>query len=116
MKRAMSERNLRDALKNASAMLGELRAQQLSPKNYYALFTHATFELEFVREFFANKETHGRSAMELYELVQHAGNVLPRLYLLVCVGSVYVVYELADFRFIFFSNVFVRRVVYISNV
>ena len=28
--------------------------------------------------------------MELYELVQHAGNVLPRLYLLVCVGSVYV--------------------------
>ena len=90
MKRAMSERNLRDALKNASAMLGELRAQQLSPKRYYALFTHATFELEFVREFFANKETHGRSAMELYELVQHAGNVLPRLYLLVCVGSVYV--------------------------
>ena len=90
MKRAIGENNLRDSLKNASAMLGELRTHQLSPKRYYDLFTHITFELEFLREFFANKEKHGRSAMELYELVQHAGNVLPRLYLLVCVGCVYV--------------------------
>ena len=28
--------------------------------------------------------------LELYELVQHAGNVLPRLYLLLTVGSVYI--------------------------
>jgi vacuolar protein sorting-associated protein 35 len=28
---------------------------------------------------------------QLYELVQHAGNVLPRLYLLLTVGSVYIV-------------------------
>ena len=75
MKRAIGENNLRDSLKNASAMLGELRTHQLSPKRYYDLFTHITFELEFLREFFANKEKHGRSAMELYELVQHAGNV-----------------------------------------
>ena len=27
---------------------------------------------------------------ELYELVQHAGNILPRLYLLITVGSVYI--------------------------
>ena len=28
--------------------------------------------------------------MELYELVQHAGNIVPRLYLLITVGSVYI--------------------------
>ena len=33
----------------------------------------------------------GRQMLELYELVQHAGNVLPRLYLLLTVGSVYIV-------------------------
>ena len=91
MKRAIEENNLRDSLKNASAMLGELRTRQLSPKRYYDLWHNIAFELEFLREFFVNKEEkHGRSAMELYELVQHAGNVLPRLYLLVCVGCVYV--------------------------
>ena len=91
MKRAIEENNLRDSLKNASAMLGELRMRQLSPKRYYDLWHNIAFELEFLREFFVNKEEkHGRSAMELYELVQHAGNVLPRLYLLVCVGCVYV--------------------------
>jgi vacuolar protein sorting-associated protein 35 len=28
--------------------------------------------------------------VELYELVQHAGNIVPRLYLLITVGSVYI--------------------------
>lgn len=28
--------------------------------------------------------------LDLYELVQHAGNVLPRLYLLLTVGCVYI--------------------------
>lgn len=28
--------------------------------------------------------------VELYELVQHAGNIVPRLFLLISVGSVYV--------------------------
>jgi hypothetical protein len=32
----------------------------------------------------------GKSYAELYELVQYAGNILPRLYLLITVGSVYV--------------------------
>ena len=33
---------------------------------------------------------------QLYELVQHAGNVLPRLYLLLTVGSVYIVSKEGD--------------------
>ena len=81
---------MRDSLKNASAMLGELRTHQLSPKRYYDLHVYLTRELEHLRAFFQERERHGRTAMELYELVQHAGNVLPRLYLLTCVGVVYV--------------------------
>ena len=33
---------------------------------------------------------HGRRMTELYELVQYAGNILPRLYLLITVGAVYI--------------------------
>ncbi len=34
---------------------------------------------------------HSLLVSQLYELVQHAGNVLPRLYLLLTVGAVYIV-------------------------
>lgn len=33
---------------------------------------------------------NGRKVSELYELVQYAGNIVPRLYLIVTVGSVYI--------------------------
>ena len=36
------------------------------------------------------EEKHGKRMAELYELVQYAGNILPRLYLLVTVGSAYI--------------------------
>lgn len=71
-------------------MLGELRTLALTPKSYYELFIAASDELIHLRSFFGDKSRHGRSCMELYELVQHAGNILPRLYLLVTVGATYV--------------------------
>lgn len=37
MKRNLDKNKLMDALKNASAMLGELRTSLLSPKSYYEL-------------------------------------------------------------------------------
>ena len=41
-------------------------------------------------EAYLKEEKHGKSMQELYELVQYAGNILPRLYLLVTVGSTYI--------------------------
>merc|ERR1719440_201697 len=41
--------------------------------------------------FFEAEHKRGRRMLELYEQVQHAGNVLPRLYLLLTVGAVYIV-------------------------
>ncbi|KOB66736.1 putative vacuolar protein sorting 35 isoform 1, partial [Operophtera brumata] len=67
MKRCLDKSKLMDALKHASSMLGELRTSQLSPKGYYEL-----------------------CILYLYELVQYAGNIVPRLYLLITVGLVYI--------------------------
>ena len=91
MKRALDQRNLRDGLKHASSMLGELRTSVLGPKSYYDLFMSVTDELRYLEAHIATEHTRGRRMLELYELVQHAGNVLPRLYLLLTVGAVYIV-------------------------
>ena len=71
-------------------MLGELRATTLAPRAYYELYIAASDELMHLRGFFGDRARHGRSCVELYEIVQHAGNVLPRLYLLITVGATYV--------------------------
>ena len=42
MKRALDQRNLRDGLKHAAVMLGELRTSALGPKSYYDLYIAAT--------------------------------------------------------------------------
>ncbi|KAL8514765.1 hypothetical protein ACS0TY_013737 [Phlomoides rotata] len=47
-------------------------------------------ELRRLEMFFKEEDRHGCPVVDLYELVQHAGNVLPRLYLLCTVGSVYI--------------------------
>ena len=39
MKRALDANDLRDALKNASSMIYELRTSKISPSNYYELCT-----------------------------------------------------------------------------
>jgi vacuolar protein sorting-associated protein 35 len=40
--------------------------------------------------FFADENKRGRRMQDLYEVVQHAGNIVPRLYLLITVGAVYI--------------------------
>ncbi|KAK1289360.1 Sulfate transporter 1.2 [Acorus calamus] len=47
-------------------------------------------ELRKLEMFFKEEVQRGFSVIDLYELVQHAGNILPRLYLLCTVGSVYI--------------------------
>ncbi|KAJ4841340.1 Vacuolar protein sorting-associated protein 35A [Turnera subulata] len=90
MNRAMDSNNLRDALKFSAQMLSELRTSKLSPQKYYALYMRAFDELKRLELFFKEEAQRGCSFIDLYELVQHAGNILPRLYLLCTVGSVYI--------------------------
>jgi len=90
MKRAIDNDNLREALKHASNMICELRTSQLSPRNYYELYMRVFQEMQHLSTFFGDKGRHGRKMIDLYESVQHAGNILPRLYLLVTVAASYI--------------------------
>ncbi|GFP95241.1 vacuolar protein sorting-associated protein 35b [Phtheirospermum japonicum] len=88
--RALDSNNLREALKFSAQLLSELRTSRLSPHKYYELYMRAFDELRRLEMFFKDEDRHGCSVVDLYELVQHAGNILPRLYLLCTVGSVYI--------------------------
>ncbi|KAJ8451916.1 hypothetical protein Cgig2_007399 [Carnegiea gigantea] len=90
MHRALDSNNLKDALKYSAQMLSELRTSRLSPHKYYVLYMRAFDELRKLEIFFYEETKRGCSIIELYELVQHAGNILPRLYLLCTAGSVYI--------------------------
>ncbi|KAI4327764.1 hypothetical protein L6164_020188 [Bauhinia variegata] len=90
MHRALDSNNLRDALKFSAQMLSELRTSKLSPHKYYELYMRVFDQLRKLEMFFEQETRRGCSIIDLYELVQHAGNILPRLYLLCTVGSVYI--------------------------
>lgn len=90
MKRGIDNDNLKDALKHASNMICELRTGLLSPKNYYELYMQVFQEMQHLSNFFGDKSRHNRSYKELYESVQHAGSILPRMYLLATVGANYI--------------------------
>merc|ERR1712166_996954 len=90
MKRALDSKNLREALKHSAVMISELRTPLLSPKNYYGLYMSVLDELTHMESFFRDMLSTGKRMADLYELVQHAGNILPRMYLLVTVGGVFI--------------------------
>ncbi|GFR39847.1 hypothetical protein Agub_g344, partial [Astrephomene gubernaculifera] len=90
MRKAIEEDNMRDALKHAAGMLAELRTSQLQPQKYYELYMLVFDQLAYLESFFSEERGKGRSYGELYEMVQYSGNVLPRLYLMVAVGCLYI--------------------------
>lgn len=90
MKRNLDKNRLMDGLKCASTMLGELRTSLLSPKSYYELYMAVTDELRFLEIHLLDEFQKGQKVTDLYELVQYAGNIVPRLYLLITVGLVYI--------------------------
>ncbi|XP_022186248.1 vacuolar protein sorting-associated protein 35 isoform X2 [Nilaparvata lugens] len=90
MKRCLDKSKLMDGLKHASSMLAELRTSLLSPKSYYELYMAITDELRHLELYLLDEFQKGRKVADLYELVQYAGNIVPRLYLLITVGLVYI--------------------------
>eukprot|EP01036_Dinobryon_divergens_P030798 gene30798-40097_t len=90
MKRAMDGDSLKLALDHATEMLRELRTNLLSPKNYYSLYMRILDELRELEEYFLSMLKNGHRIVEIYEQVQCCSNIVPRLYLLCCVGGVYI--------------------------
>ena len=92
MQRAMDggAGNLKVTLDYATEMLRELRTSALSPKNYYELYMSILDQLRYLEEYFSQLQRGGMAMVNLYQQVQSCGNVVPRLYLLCCVGGVYI--------------------------
>ncbi|KAL3662715.1 hypothetical protein V7S43_012121 [Phytophthora oleae] len=90
MQRAADAGDQPAVLKHAAEVLRELRTSLLSPKNYYQLYMQVMDELRHFESYVEEQQQAGASMRVLYERVQSSGNVLPRLYLLVTVGSVYI--------------------------
>lgn len=89
MKCCLDKGKLMEALKHASSMLSELRTSLLSPKSYYELYMAVTDQLRHLELYLVDEFQRDNKIFELYELVQYAGNIIPRLYLLISVGLVY---------------------------
>lgn len=88
MNKSIDSNNLRDTLKYASSMCSELRTTKLSSTRYYELYNTIYNELNsFVMYIDGNKD---QNIIQLYEIVQQISNIIPRLYLLICVGKIYI--------------------------
>ncbi|KAJ3273009.1 Vacuolar protein sorting-associated protein 35 [Terramyces sp. JEL0728] len=90
MKKCIETDQLYDALKHASTMLAELKTSSLLPKYYYELYMALFDELRYLTNYLYQAHKSGSHHLaDLYELVQYATNIVPRLYLMLTVGSVY---------------------------
>ncbi|GMM54870.1 retromer subunit [Maudiozyma humilis] len=107
MQRCLQHGRLMDALKHSSALLTELRNPHLLPKQYYELYILVFDALSALSAYLVDSgnvsgDNNGSDASasasaaaaathlaDLYELVQYAGNVVPRLYLMITVGTSY---------------------------
>ncbi|KAI1107626.1 vacuolar protein sorting-associated protein 35 [Jackrogersella minutella] len=79
---------LMDALKCCSTLVAELRTSSLGPKQYYELYMAVFDALRYLSMHLRENHPNNHLA-DLYELVQYAGNIIPRLYLMITVGTAY---------------------------
>ncbi|THX21122.1 vacuolar protein sorting-associated protein 35, partial [Aureobasidium pullulans] len=72
----------------SSTLVSELRTSSLGPKQYYELYMSVFDALRHLAVYLRDSHPTNHLA-DLYELVQYAGNIVPRLYLMITVGTVY---------------------------
>ena len=85
---AIDRNNCRSVLKETAHMLLELKSSLLTPNSYYQLYSVCLDEMLNVLNFFKEEARRGRRMRRLYDVVQQASNIIPRLYLMVAVGAV----------------------------
>ncbi|KAM9891945.1 hypothetical protein OXX79_010366, partial [Metschnikowia pulcherrima] len=90
----LADGKLMPALKNCVNFLNELRSSAFSPKEYYELYMAVFDALESFSAYLLQsnkskleKNKNAPFLTDLYELVQYSGNIVPRLYLMIVVGT-----------------------------
>ncbi|KAM9940097.1 hypothetical protein OXX80_000419 [Metschnikowia pulcherrima] len=94
MRENLADGKLMPALKNCVNFLNELRSSAFSPKEYYELYMAVFDALESFSAYLLQsnkskleKNKNAPFLTDLYELVQYSGNIVPRLYLMIVVGT-----------------------------
>ena len=90
IRNTIDRNQMRQCLRETSQMLIELKTNILTPKSYYNLYTAIFDEMQYVYNFFKEEARRGRRINDLYDTVQQASNLIPRLYLMVTAGAVYI--------------------------
>ena len=86
----ISQNNLRQCLKETYILLNELRINTLTPKRYYNLYISIFDIMLTLKNYFFEEVSRGKILIDLYDKVQQAKNVIPRIYLMITVGSIYI--------------------------
>ncbi len=86
----IEKNNLRQCLKETFTMLNELRTNKLTPKNYYHLYTSVFDEMQHISNYFKEEIKRGRRIRDLYDSVQQSMYIIPRMYLLIISGAIYI--------------------------
>ena len=90
MLKAFDTNNTPDVIKHAVDLISELKSSVLSPKSYYDLYMRVFDQLSRLESYFMQEYRRSGNISELFNKVQHVTSIVPRLYLLVTVGSVYI--------------------------
>ena len=86
---AIDKNNLRQCLRESYILLSELRTNNLTPKKYYHLYISAFDVMLNIKNYMAEEIGRGRRLIDLYDNVQQAKHVIPRLYLMITAGAIY---------------------------
>ena len=86
----IDKNNLRKCLRESYKLLSELRTDKLTPRKYYHLYISAFDVMLNIKNFIAEEVMRGRPLINIYDCVQQAKNVIPRLYLMITVGAIYI--------------------------
>ena len=96
MKQSMERKELRQILKYSEAIISQLKTEFISTQHYYQLFTFIFDEILQIQSYFRVEIKQGRNILEFYKSVQQCITVLPRVYLMIIVGSLILETKKAD--------------------
>ncbi|KAG5479756.1 hypothetical protein LSCM4_05763 [Leishmania orientalis] len=86
-----SKDSMAAVIRAAAQMLDELRTNLLEPQNYYELYMRVFSMMETFMAYLEDENRAKRHTLEeMYERVQFCGYIVPRLYLLIAAGAVYI--------------------------
>ena len=90
MKNSIYNNKLKNSLKYAKEMLNTLRTNDLNLQNYYHLYTSIFDEMQHMLNYFQEELHRGRIIHDFYDIIQQCDNIIPRIFLLICVGVPYI--------------------------